>query len=147
MRERSLPESALRLLEDEFIFVLLNKGYSIASRSDVESIIREMRFQHSGLTDQDAARLGKLLNVPAVLIVSVTQLRTEPYEGYKVNYQPVYYDTTAAMGARLISVEKGEILWFGKHKGTYRVRADREGTESLVSLARTIAGSFPPRGR
>lgn len=143
-RSYRLPRGAGRLIEDEFISVLLSKGYSIASRSDTESIRDEMKFQRSGLTDKDAAEVGKMLNVPAVLIVSVTQFegKSKSYRFSRQTYR--YYVTRAAMGARLISVEKGEVLWIGSHNDEYRSE-DRGGTDALSGLARTIATGFPDR--
>jgi len=139
-RDLRLPESSARVIEDEFILMLLDKGYSVASRTDAESILREMKFQHSGLTDQDAAQVGRLLNVPAVLIVTVTHLKTERRGGS--NY--VYYVTNAAMGARLLSVQSGEIFWFGKHSDDY-MRRDNVDVQPLMDLARTIGTAFPTR--
>ena len=131
-----------RTIEDEFIPVLMRKGYSLASRSDVNSILKEMHFQNSGMTDQDAAKLGKMLNVPAVLVVAVTEFKVEQrhFEGS----QP-YYVTSGALGVRLISVEKGEILWFGKHSGAIQSDLNNMGTTVLKSLARKIAEAFPER--
>jgi len=37
--------------------------------------LKEMQFQKSGLTDDDAVNLGKVFNVQAVLIVSITDLK------------------------------------------------------------------------
>lgn len=145
-RNYRVPRQADRLIEDEFIPVLLGKGYSIASRSDVKAIREELRFQReSGLTDEDASRIGKMLNVPAVLIVSITQYetgRTRPVKLGTRSYS--YYVTHAAMGARLISVETGEILWLGKHSDDYRSE-DRYNTDALSQLSRTIAIAFPSR--
>lgn len=92
-----------RIMEDRFISGLLSKGYAVASRSDMDIILREIQFQRSGLTDADAARIGKMLNVPAVLVVSVTNLQKRYHGGT--------YSTTASMSARLVSVETAEILW------------------------------------
>ncbi|MEI7775569.1 MAG: CsgG/HfaB family protein, partial [Verrucomicrobiota bacterium] len=135
-----------RTIEDEFIPVLLRKGYTLASRSDVDSITKEMRFQNSGMTDKDAAEVGKMLNVSAVLVVGVTELNTEEgYYGTPGSYYGRYYFTSGALGVRLISVEKGEILWFGKHSTALRSDLNNMGMTILKSLARKIAEAFPER--
>ncbi|WP_077731428.1 CsgG/HfaB family protein [Methylocaldum sp. 14B] len=100
-----IRQSPLRFVEDEIVAQLMRKGYSLATRSDMESILREMQFQHSGLTQADAARLGRLLNVPALLLVEVTHL-SGVGNGF-AGYQP----PAAVLSARLVQVEQGEILW------------------------------------
>jgi hypothetical protein len=132
-----------RTIEDEFIPVLMRKGYTMASRSDVNSILKEMHFQNSGMTDQDAAKLGKMLNVPAVLVVGVTEFKVE--QRHYENVQGTFYVTSGALGVRLISVEKGEILWFGKHNAAVESDQNNMGTTVLKSLARKIAEAFPER--
>jgi Curli production assembly/transport component CsgG len=145
-RNYRVLRQADRLIEDEIIPVLLGKGYSIASRSDAKAIRDELKFQReSGLTDEDASRIGKMLNVPAVLIVSINQYetgRTRPIKLGRRTYS--HYVTHATMGARLISVETGEILWLGKHSDDYSSE-DRHNTEALAQLSRTIASAFPSR--
>jgi hypothetical protein len=130
-----------RLIEDEFVSELLRKGYNVASRSDVEAILKESRFQRSGLTDQDAAQVGRILNVPAVLIVSVTHLDRDQRWSGNLDVS----STLAAMGVRLISVERGEVLWVGKQRAHSRGATERIATLLVVSLARQIALAFPPK--
>jgi hypothetical protein len=115
------PSLPVRLIEDQFLQVLLRKNYIIASRSDVETVLREIKFQQSGITDRDIAKLGRMLNVPAVLVVTLNDLKTRyvspnNYERYVYNYE-----TSAALGARLVSVEKAEILWVGNITKSFRV--------------------------
>src|SRR5436309_2220198 len=61
-----------RLVEDVFLEALLAKGHAVVARSDVESLFKEKKFQGSGLTEEQATAVGKFLNVPAVLVVRVT---------------------------------------------------------------------------
>lgn len=44
-----------RLVEDQFIEILIQKGYSLVSRSDIQSVMKEQQFQRSGLTEDNAA--------------------------------------------------------------------------------------------
>lgn len=123
-----------RRIEDEFITSLLQKNYQVASRSDLEQLMEEMNFQHSHITDSDAVRIGKVLNVPAVLLVAVTELQTVRGENYT--------RIRATLGARLVGVETGEILWIGTHNkslldGTYNTL--------LAIMARELSQSFPSR--
>jgi len=84
-----------RCVEDELMKALLAKGYAIPSRSDIADLRRELSVQNSGLTNDDAARIGRFLNVPVVLIATV-------------------YGDMHSISARLVHVETIEILWVAK---------------------------------
>jgi len=126
---RPLPT---RMIEDEFITVLIRKGYKVPSRSDLEELMKESKFQRSGLTDSDAARLGKILNVPAVLIVSLTEFDIKTGRDYSY--------VNATLSARLIGVEKTEILWIGTISDWH---STRNSNYLLTNMARNIARSIP----
>ncbi len=124
-----------RRIEDEFISSLLQKNYQVVSRSDLERLMEEMSFQHSHITDNDAVRIGKMLNVPAVLIVAVTDSQTKRRETYTI--------IQATLGARLIGVETGEILWIGTHK---KSELDHHTYNSILAMAaKELSQSFPSR--
>ena len=85
---RAAPQSdQQRLVEDEFLQVLIEKGYSLVSRSDMASVMKEQTFQRSGVTEDNAAALGKLLNVPAVLVVRITRCTAEHQRSIRSNGQ------------------------------------------------------------
>ena len=130
-----------RLVEDEFVQVLIDKGYSLVSRSDIQAVAKEQAFQRSGLTEDNAAALGKLLNVPAVLVLRITGSMTENQRNPKTGGSMIV--GRASLGARLVSVETGGIWWTGNltESGTVRGRGD----DSLVlrDVAKNIALAFP----
>lgn len=151
-RRYNIPKEVDRLIEDEFISVILDKGYSVASRSDIDTIAKELKFQRSGMTESDAARLGKVLNVPAVLLVNITDYAVErtknaPFTALLLAPKgTLFFETRAAIGARLISVEKGEVLWLGKHgASTTSTEHQGEGSRVMKYVAHVVANSFPPR--
>jgi len=122
-----------RLIEDEFIRAIMEKGYQIPSRSDMAQIMGELDLQRSGITDSDAAKFGKFLNVPAVLIISVTQ-----YDVYKSGKSQ---KLKASISARLIDVERSDILWIASaSKSTIYV--DR-GNDLLAQMSESIAMTLP----
>ena len=121
-----------RMIEDEFISALLRKDYTIAARSDTQAVLKEMQFQKSGVTDDDAVKLGKVLNVQAVLIVSVTSLKVNKKKRLE-----------CGLDARLIGVERSEMLWIGTHSGTGE--ADNEN-KLLKKLSAQLADSIPSHG-
>jgi hypothetical protein len=139
---RSQSQSnAERFVEDEFMPVLLKKGYSIATRSDVQAIVKEQRFQRSGLTESDATKIGKILNVPAVLIVGITEMgsvskrlgRRELVEG------------RVSIGARLIGVETAKVLWIGKCSRARPLTTGTDASPLIGDVAKAIALAMPPR--
>ena len=139
-----VPRGSDRLMEDEFISALFRKGYAVASRSDLEAVMRESRFQNSGLTEKDAAQIGRMLNVPGVLLININQFKITSDNTYTYNGQNVYWYQQIALGARLVSVEKAENLWIGRFSHTFRSK-DREGAQSLIAAAQVVAESFPAR--
>lgn len=129
-QKRDMPT---RAVEDEFLRLLMKKGYTIPSRSDVEIIMKELEFQYSGLTDDNAVSVGRMLNVPAVLIVDINLYRRERREkGYRIY---------SMLDARLIDVKKNEILWLGTEFGS---KYNDEGT-LIVDLSEKLANQFPNR--
>lgn len=126
-----------RSVEDVFTAALLGKRYKVASRSDVDRILQEMKFQQSGLTDADAKKIGRILNVPAVLIGSVPRSQEKVFRsGSKIKHIEIQFS------ARLIDVESSEVLWISSLEGY----DDRQNAHNLVQkLASMVADSFPSR--
>lgn len=156
----------LRQIEDEFIHQLLEKGFTLAGRSDVTAVLDELRVQHSGLTDKDAAKMARILNVHAVLIVSITDVavnnervayteyRTVPvrsskgktrYETRPNNVTKTEYTARGAIGARLIRTETEQILWMGTKSGSRNVQNSQDAEAVLIPIAGMVAEAFPSR--
>jgi hypothetical protein len=65
-------------------------------------LLKEQKFQTSGITsDEDATKAGKILNVPAVMLVNIPKFKEE------IN-----------MTAKIIDVEDGSVLWIGSGSGS-----------------------------
>lgn len=158
-REYYQLRTATRMVEDNFIKALMANGYSIASRSDMDAIMKELHLQNSGITDSDAAKLGKMLNVSAVLIVSATDYRVSrvPTPSYMNllsnkkkpdNLPPPdpEYETRVGISARLTSVQQAEILWLGSYTavGT-STNSQGDGAGVAAYAARVVASALPPR--
>lgn len=144
----------LRLIEDTIFQYLLDKGYKVAARSDVKSILQEISFQSSGLTDTDATRIGKLLNVPAVMIVTATS-STKRHHNANYYARTQAYDTyDCSLGARLLDVQSGEILWTtsanSRNKGLGFTNIFSGGSrgscdDCFDSIAKIVGKDIPPR--
>jgi hypothetical protein len=97
-----LSEAAKNQICDFFSMEMLKKGYSPVERSQVQALLKEQRFQTSGITTTaDAAHAGRILNVSAVLLVNVPT-----------------YEEKISMSAKMVGVESGNILWVGTGYGS-----------------------------
>jgi hypothetical protein len=132
-----------RLVEDEFVQVLIGKGYSLVSRSDIASVVKEQQFQQSGLTEDNAAELGKLLNVSAVLVLRINECTATSQFAAKVRRQVLV--GRATLGARLVSVESGQIWWTRSFTGTRVIGSKGEVNRVLAMVANNVASAFPAK--
>lgn len=142
------PTGTMQQVEDEFISGCLKAGYRVADRSATAIIVAEMKYQRSGFTDTDAVELGKVINVPAVMVVTITDAGTSSTDyGLRRNNQPVLtHYSNASLSARLISVGTGEALWVGMHSDFAEVGDPRSGgAAGVASAARALAATIPPR--
>jgi hypothetical protein len=106
-------ETVKNQIADFFIFELMSKGYQCAIRADMKKVLDEQDFQSSDVTSEgDAAKIGKILNVPVVMLVNVPK-----------------FEQKISVTAKLVRVEDGAILWIG------------EGSGSTGKTLSTIAGA------
>ena len=91
-------ESAKNQIADLFATEFLKKGFAPLERTQVKAKLEEQQLQSSELTTElGAAETGKILNVPAVLIINI------PHFGEEIS-----------MTAKLIDIEdECSILWIG----------------------------------
>lgn len=89
-------------IADMFMMKLMQKGYTFVERQRIKTVLKEQEFQASDLTTTEgAAKAGRILNVPAVMIIDI----------------PRYSNGKMDMTAKLIDVENGTILWIGNGTG------------------------------
>jgi hypothetical protein len=111
-------EAARNQIADFFAMELLKKGYSPIERAQVHVLLKEQEFQASAITSsEDAAQAGRILNVPAVLIVNIPK-----------------FGEDIQMTAKLVDVEDGSILWMSSGKG--------KGGKFLGTLIGATAGAI-----
>jgi hypothetical protein len=85
-----------------FEMELIKRGYTPVERAQVQALLKEQEFQASDITsDTGAAEAGKILNVPAVMLISI----------------PTYKEQMN-MTAKMIDTEDGSILWVGSGSGS-----------------------------
>ncbi len=96
-----MGDAAKNQIGDFFVLELLKKGYAPVERAQVQALLKEQKFQTSDMTStEDAAQAGRILNVPAVLLVSIPDYKDE-----------------MSITAKMVSVEDGAILWQGTGYG------------------------------
>lgn len=82
-------------IADLFNIELGRKGYRVIDRIQMEAILAEQKFQSSDYTTPEGrARMGRILNVDAIVAVDVLE-----------------YGEKISMSAKLIDVEDAQILW------------------------------------
>ena len=97
-----LDEGSKNQIGDFLYIELMKKGYSVIERRQVKSILGEQEFQQSDFTStENAARVGEVLNVPAVIVVNMSELAEQ-----------------LLLTVKLIEVETAEIVWIGSVSGT-----------------------------
>lgn len=140
-----------RQAEDEFMRAAMVKGYTVADRSNVSDMLEELRFQSSGATAQDYEEVGNMLNVSAILIVSIDDLSTRREDAPTIqslvnNDKPNQADFSyATVGGRLISVREAEVLWVGTLTGRQLVGSGGAETAALPYVSRIVATAIPSR--
>lgn len=96
-------EGVKNQISDFFTMELIRKGYTVVERAQVQKLLDEQKFQASNLvSDQGAAQAGRILNVPAVVLVSI----------------PKYGSEKMSMTVKMIDVEQGNIIWIGEGSGS-----------------------------
>jgi hypothetical protein len=87
---------------DYFVLELLKRGYAPVERQQVQELLKEQQFQNTtGITSTEGAvKAGRVLNVPAVLLVNIPD-----------------NDEEVSLTAKMVGVEDGAILWQGTGYG------------------------------
>jgi phosphopantetheinyl transferase (holo-ACP synthase) len=99
---RVYSEAAKNRISDLFAMKLMEKGYKLIERKNIKTLLKEQQFQASDLTTKEsAAKAGRILNVPAVMIIDIPK-----YSGGKMQ-----------VTAKLIDVEDATVLWIGQGQG------------------------------
>jgi len=118
-------DTAKNQIADFFGMELLKKGYTVVERAQVQALLDEQDFQASDLTGtEDAAKAGRILNIPVVLVVNIPKYKEE-----------------MNMTAKMIDVEDASILWMGSASGTTgKTLATIFGAAAGAAAGATVAG-------
>jgi hypothetical protein len=149
-------------IERRFAERLMDKGYSVVSRDKFDAIAKEMSFQTSGLTSDDgAAKLGRMVNASAVLVVTINNSQSETHResgvvtqneviGHDRKGKPIYgtvqqnesWEASSAEGsvsAKMIPIETAIEIWTASYavmaQGTTDTRSVIERSAIAVAAA------------
>jgi curli biogenesis system outer membrane secretion channel CsgG len=149
---------------DIFILELMRKGFDVAERSKLESVLKEQDLGISGRVEPSTAKsIGKIFGVDAIITGSIVQYlpaqkRTVFFSlGDTVVITPglyvvergdnyVIYMTDAEIGisARMIDVETGSIVWVASE--SYRgFSTDSTFQGVILSLVDSLRSVFPKK--
>lgn len=93
---RVVGENGPAIAQEAFEDAVILTGSDVVVRSRVTDVLNEIEFQSmSGLTEEDAARIGSMVNADAIIVGTLTQ-----YNFYNV-----------AASVRALDVERGIVLW------------------------------------
>lgn len=113
--------AAQNQVSDYLKIEFVKRGYDVVEREQLSALMKEQEFQASGVTEGNAAKAGRILNVPAVVLINI------PDYGEKV-----------ALTAKMIDVETGSIVWIGEGTG----KMDKWGSTAAGAVVGAVAGGF-----
>lgn len=134
----SNEKSAGEIVQDVFTTELLARGiFRVVEHGEVARMMREKGISpNKGLSAPEARLLGSSLNVQAVILGSVEVYEMARGGGGSLSYPLV------AFSARMIEVEKGEVIWQAAHSGsglTFTYRLFGMGGKEISTVTREIA--------
>ncbi|MFA5105297.1 MAG: CsgG/HfaB family protein [Candidatus Margulisiibacteriota bacterium] len=92
--------------------------YKVIERSQLEQILNEQKLGKEGaISAADAARIGKILGVSAVVMGSVTEFNTKTERQGVLVFQRKVIVATTAVNARVVDTSTAEILFAIEGRG------------------------------
>lgn len=155
LTQRRIDQGSVRAVEDEFTRAAIAHGYTVAARSDMEAIDRELKIQASDFTEAAMAKRARALNVSAIILVSLNALDIERYDPWESSIvrperPPRSYRARAAISARMISAAEAQVIWLSSYGDYYHLGSNRDygqAGQSLQRVAAVVAQSIPVRHR
>ena len=116
-----IPVQYSESLTQKLITKMINQQkYTIVERTQMDKILKEQKFQHSGCTDQECAvKIGQLLNVDYIVLGQISQL-----------------ESFFTVDARLISVSSGEAIISAEFNSSRGIESLL--TDGMTSIAKQL---------
>ena len=116
--KESSADSMKRILKENINKNFLRKGFTPIERERVDQILKEIAFQHSGLTDEKRIELGKLLGARSLFFGKVfIEIEEGPLDSGCIDSLTPFFRVSdinrITFSGRLVSVRAGSILISG----------------------------------
>jgi hypothetical protein len=150
---RRLDSGIMRAIDDEFTRAAIENGYTVASRSDIDAIEKELKIQASDFTEAAMAKRAHALNVSAIILVSINSVDVERYTPvssliFKDQRNKRAYRSNISVSARMISAQEAQILWISSFSEYNHVgdRSDyKVAARAVPKVASIVAAGLPSR--
>jgi curli biogenesis system outer membrane secretion channel CsgG len=118
------------LVAELFDKYLLQSGYNIVERDELDSILKEHQLSLSGAINPEQIKtFGKISGIDAIITGTITM--DVPERDFYENGYPRFIAAQVGVTCRMISVETGEVLWVGSD--TYDGANDQTAFEYLIA--------------
>jgi len=123
LEPESISESEARILTQRLTSKMIElSDYTIVERANIDKILKEQKFQHSGCTDSECAvEIGQLLNADLTVIGTASK-----------------FGKTYTLDCRIINVENGEALASASYTHTGEI--DELVKDGIESIAHKLLG-------
>ncbi len=130
-KETSYYNNAGSMVSELFVKHLLNTGYDIIERNELDALLKERNLSLSGLLDntEQVKEFRKISGIDAIITGTIQTVVPERY--LYENGNPRYIAAQVGITCRMISIETGEILWAGSD--TYDSMNIQTAFEYLIS--------------
>ena len=125
---------------NSFMQILMSKGYRVVEFAQVESIISQYKWQRSGFTEADAARIGKALNATHVVIVNVS---LAVQTGFSRQLKTQTFASSVECNARMIDVESHVVCYSASKDDSFTTYTIGDVITRTVDNVKEVARAFP----
>ena len=127
LEPESISESEARILTQRLTSKMIElSDYTVVERANIDKILKEQKFQHSGCTDSECAvEIGQMLNADLTVVGTASK-----------------FGNTYTLDCRIVNVESGEAL--GSASFTHTGNIDQLVKDGIESVARELLGVKTP---
>lgn len=106
---KKLYSKAAEIMRESFETALVKTGLQIIEREKLDTVLKEMVFSKTGLTQSDGIKIGKMLNADSVIFGTVTSF----VQGSSTDKSPTkkLEKTRVGIIIKAVHIETGVILW------------------------------------
>jgi hypothetical protein len=124
-----------------FLQELLQKGYPLVEKTQVETVLNEIDWQHSNGNSSGMAKIGKALNASHLLILDGALIGKNTRD----RNVGTIYSGTANLSCRIVAVQSMEVSFSASANQSYTVYSQADSIESVMRVGRSLAARIPAR--